>query len=229
MTSPGKFIVIEGTDGSGKTEQFRRLVLRLPQGFPFKTADFPQYDEPSSYFVTEYLNGRYGAANDVSAKKASLFYALDRMDASLKKMDRWLASGQAIIGNRWVGSSMAHQGGKIENKKERIAFFKWLYELEFEICGVPKPDVSIVLHMPAAMAQELVDKKQSRNYISGKARDLHEGDLAHLEHAEKVYLEMAELFPDHFTVVECAPGGKLLSIPEVHEKVWEIARKTLGI
>ena len=74
----GKFIVIEGTDGSGKTEQFKRLVPRLAEQREVVTIDFPQYDSPSAYFVTEYLNGRYGTAEEVGSHKASLFYALDR-------------------------------------------------------------------------------------------------------------------------------------------------------
>ena len=227
----GKFIVIEGTDGSGKTEQFNRLVLRLPEGFAFKTLDFPQYDEPSSYFVREYLNGNYGPLEDedIGPRRASLFYALDRFDASEKKLKKWLADGTTVIANRYVGSNMGHQGGKIGDDKKRKDFFHWLYDLEYGICGIPRPDLNVILHMPAEVAQELVDKKAARNYIGGKKRDLHEGNLEHLRHAEKVYLEMAKLFPDNFTVVECAPEGKLLSIDAIHEKVWAVARKTLGL
>lgn len=227
----GKFIVIEGTDGSGKTEQFNRLVLRLPEGFVFKTLDFPQYDEPSSYFVREYLNGNYGSLEDeeVGPRRASLFYALDRFDASEKKLKKWLADGPSIIANRYVGSNMGHQGGKVSDGKKRNDFFKWLYDLEYGICGIPRPDLNIILHMPAEIAQELVDKKAARGYVGGKKRDLHEGNLEHLRHAEKVYLEIAKLFPDDFTVVECAPEGTLLSIDAIHEKVWAIARKTLGL
>ncbi len=227
----GKFIVIEGTDGSGKTEQFNRLLLRLPEGFAFKTLDFPQYDEPSSYFAREYLNGNYGPLEDdeIGPRRASLFYALDRFDASEKRSKKWLAEGMSVIANRYVGSSMGHQGGKIKNEKKRKDFFKWLYDLEYGICGIPRPDLNIILHMPAEIAQELVDKKSAREYIGGKKRDLHEGNLEHLKHAEMVYLEMAKLFPDDFTVVECAPGGKLLSIEDIHEKVWSVARKTLGL
>jgi dTMP kinase len=231
MSARGKFIVIEGTDGSGKTEQWNRLLLRLPEGFPFQTIDFPQYDEPSSYFVREYLNGRYGALEDevVGPRRASLFFALDRFDASEKKLKKWLEEGKTVVANRYVGSSMGHQGGKIMDKGKRMDFFRWLHELEYKICGIPKPDLNIILHVPAAIAQQLVDKKAERNYIGGKSRDLHEGNLAHLEHAEQVYLEMAKLFPDDFTVIECAPEGKLLSIEAIHEKVWAVAGKAMGL
>lgn len=231
MSVPGKFIVIEGTDGSGKTEQFNRLVLRLPDGFSVKTIDFPRYDEPSSYFAREYLNGVYGALEDgeLGARRASLFYALDRFDASEKKMKQWLSAGATLVANRYVGSNMGHQGGKILDEKKRKEFFRWLYDLEYGVLGVPKPDLNIILHMPAEIAQELVDRKAVRGYIGGKKRDLHEGNIEHLRHAEKVYLQIAELFPDDFKVIECAPNGNLLSLEEIHAKVWEIARKMLDL
>ncbi len=231
MSGRGKFIVIEGTDGSGKTEQFNRLLMRLPEGFSVKTIDFPQYEEPSSYFVREYLNGNYGALEDeeIGPRRASLFYALDRFDASEKKIKKWLDDGVTVIANRYVGSNMGHQGGKIGDGKQRKDFFGWLDELEYGTFGVPRPDLNIILHVPAEIAQELVDRKAARGYIGGKKRDLHEGNIEHLRHAEKVYLEIAELFPENFTVIECAPEGKLLSIEEIHEKVWDVAKRTLNL
>jgi dTMP kinase len=69
----GIFLVIEGTDGSGKGTQFKLLVERLKKaGHEVATFDFPQYDEPSSYFVKEYLNGRYGTAEDVGPYTQSI-------------------------------------------------------------------------------------------------------------------------------------------------------------
>ena len=74
----GTFIVIEGTDGSGKSTQFARLTERLVQeGYDVATFDFPQYDQASSYFVQQYLNGKYGTAEEVGPYTGSLFYALD--------------------------------------------------------------------------------------------------------------------------------------------------------
>ena len=81
----GMFIVIEGTDGSGKGTQFNILKKRLEkEGYEVETFDFPQYDKDSSFFVKEYLNGKYGSAEDVGPFTGSLFYALDRYQASFK-------------------------------------------------------------------------------------------------------------------------------------------------
>jgi dTMP kinase len=107
-----------------------------------------------------------------------------------------------------------------------MKFFRWLDNLEYNIFGIPKPDLNVILHMPAEMAQKLVDKKSvdNRKYVNGKKRDLHEADLEHLKNAEKVYMEISKLFPNT-KLVECVSQGKLLSPAEVHNKVWELVRR----
>jgi dTMP kinase len=145
MPTPGKFIVIEGTDGSGKTVQFERLILALPEGTKLGTLDFPQYGEPSSYFVEKYLTGKYG--DDIEPYAASVFFAVDRFDVKLKTL-QWLEEGRVVVANRYVASNMAHQGGRMEKKSDRERFYKWLYELEYGTFGIPKPDLNIVLHAP---------------------------------------------------------------------------------
>ena len=48
----GKLIVIEGTDGSGKSTQFKKLTDRLAaEGKNFQQLEFPQYSEPSSALI----------------------------------------------------------------------------------------------------------------------------------------------------------------------------------
>jgi len=224
----GKFIVIEGPDGSGKSEQFKRLVAKIPQGTALHTTHFPQYEEPSSYFVREYLAGNYGTLDMMGPYEASLFYAMDRYDASVKRLNPWLRANETIILDRFVGSNMGHQGSKIENKEERLKFFQWLYNIEYGTLKIPKPDLNIILHMPAETSLEL-RKKRAATETAPLKKDIHEADLSHLQKTEKIYLEIAKLFPDDFTVVECVENGKLLSIDEIHEKVWAIAAKRLGL
>ena len=82
----GKLIVLEGTDGSGKSTQFRRLTERLTaEGKTFQKLVFPQYSEPSSALIRMYLGGEFGGSPaDVNAYAASAFYAVDRF-ASYKQ------------------------------------------------------------------------------------------------------------------------------------------------
>jgi dTMP kinase len=225
----GKFIVIEGTDGSGKGEQTIRLVKRIKDsGKEVSPFDFPRYSEPSSYFINEYLNGRLGTLAEINPKTASLFYALDRY-AAAPSIRVALDAENVVVSNRYVASNLGHQGSKYDDPDERKKYFEWNYDLEYNINGIPKPDLNIILHVPAEIAQALVDKKLERQYLGGKKRDLHEADISHLKRTEETYRQLTELFPKDFTVVECMENGRLLSIEEVHEKVWVIAVKTLGL
>ena len=227
MPSRGKFIVIEGTDGSGKTVQFERAVLALPEGTKLGTLDFPQYGEPSAYFVEKYLTGKYGG--DLGPHAASVLFAVDRFDVKLKVL-QWLAEGRAVFSNRYVASNMAYQGAKILHEGEREKFYRWLHALEYETFGIPKPDINIVLHVPAEISYKLVGKNHTREHrgVGNEARDIHEVDFAYQKRAEEVYLEIAALYPAEFEVIECAPQGTLLSPDEIHGLVWRSIQKVLG-
>lgn len=220
---PGKFIVLDGTDGAGKATQTKLLIETLrAAGYEVESANFPQYGSKSAGMIEEYLNGKYGEVNPYAA---SMFYAVDRFDASFK-IRQWLSEGKIIVSNRYVTANAGHQGGKIANSEERVAFFKWLDHLEYTVFGIPKPDLNIILHIPAEVAQRLVDFKEdlTRVYVGGNKRDIHEADLVHLKNAEKVYLEIAQLFPNT-KLIDCMDVGRLLTPQEVHNKVWELVRR----
>lgn len=218
--STGTFIVIEGTDGSGKGTQFRLLADRLiDAGYEVATFDFPQYDKSSSYFVREYLNGKYGTADEVGPYTGSLFYALDRFEAA-HDIRKALSEGKIVLANRFVGSNMAHQGTKFQHAEERRGYFIWLDNLEFEMLRVPRPDISFVLRVPAEVAQTLVDQKESRSYTD-KKRDIHEADLSHLQRAVAVYDDMCELFPQDFARIDCVRNNNLLPIEAVQDLLWQ--------
>jgi len=218
MYKIGKFIVIDGTDGSGKATQTSLLAEKLRAfGFSVEIADFPQYGKKSAGLVEEYLNGKYGNAEEVGPYRASIFYACDRYDASFK-IKQWLSEGKIVISNRYVTANMGHQGGKIKNSLERKAYFEWLNRMEYEIFGIPKPDINIILHVDAEVAQRLVDAKGNRNYIGGERRDLHEADLKHLRDAERVYLEIASFYPD-MQLIECTRQGNIMPKEEINELI----------
>ncbi len=210
----GKLIVLDGTDGAGKTTQTQLLTETLrEQGYNVEVADFPKYGSKSAGPLEEYLSGKYGQLNPSAS---SIFYAVDRLDAS-KQLHDWLAEGKVVISNRYVTANAGHQGGKIADRTERLKFFKWLNNLEYNIFGIPKPDLNIILHVPAKVGQSRVKNR-------GKKTDIHETDIKHLRNAEKVYLEIASLFPNT-RLVECANGGEMLTPKEVHNQIWEYVRR----
>jgi dTMP kinase len=225
MPIHSNFISIDGTDGCGKATQVKMLVERLmSENYPVEMTDFPQYGTKSAGPVEEYLNGKYG---QVGPEASSIFYAVDRFDASFK-IREWLNQGKIVISNRYVTANAGHQGGKIADSARRMEYFKWLNDLEYNIFKIPRPDLNIILHVPAEMAQRLVDKKSAdqRAYAQGKKRDLHESDINHLKNAEMVYLEIAKTFPNT-ELIECVRGDRLLTPEEVHDLVWERVKRSL--
>ena len=213
-TKKGAFIVIDGTDASGKTEQARLLVERMTkEGQTVHSLSFPRYGKKSCGPVEEYLAGRYGTPEEVGPKRASKLYAIDRW-ASVREGDfAPLSAGTHILANRYVASNMGHQGSKIADAAARMDFFRWNDELEYGTFGIPRPDLNVILHVPAEVSMKLLAKR-------GRPLDAHE-NLEHLKAAEATYLEIARTFPG-FALIECAtPDGQdILPLEVIHEMVW---------
>jgi dTMP kinase len=96
-----------------------------------------------------------------------------------------------------------------------------LDNLEYNIFGLPKPDLNIVLNMPYMTAHKLIQSRKSEeNWIDS----VHEKNLTHLRLAQNVYLQIAQLFPNT-KIVECVEGKNLLSQNVVHNQVWELVRR----
>lgn len=220
------FIVLEGSDGSGKTTQFKLLAERLrAAGHEVDTYDFPRYEEPSSYFVKRYLNGEYGPASEVSPYTASLFYALDRFEAA-PLIRQSLAEDKIVLANRYTGSNMAHQGAKFPRAGEQRGFFVWADSLEFQLLGIPRPTINIFLRVPAEAAYKLIKQKPPRGYTS-KNHDEHEADIDHLRQAVSAYDTLCQLFSKDFQAIDCTKNMKILSITEVNNRIWSLIKPLL--
>jgi len=213
----GKFIVIEGTDGSGKGTQVELLAEAFKKkDVKFEITDFPQYKTPSAYFVEKYLRGEYGSLDEVGPYKASYFYALDRFDKS-HDMKKWIDEGTHIISNRFTTSSMGHQTSKLDSVEEQDAFLNWLDNLEYNDLDIPRPDLVIFLFVPPEVGQKLVSEKASREYTKGKSHDIHESDINHLKKASQAYEYVAKKF--NWLRIDCTKNGKLMSREEIHQLV----------
>lgn len=231
----GKFIVFEGLDGSGKSTQTKLLFDRLKkEGCKVFKIDFPQHGEKSSGLVDEYLNGKYGSAEEVGPYRASIFYAADRYAASFK-IREWLKHKAVVISDRYVASNIAHQGGKIKNRKQRKKFLKWLYNLEYQLFGIPKPDITFILktspELSLKLAHKITDRekiKRRKSYLGNKKRDIHEEDSTHQKNAMNRYLEVAKEFKKDYQIIECAKNGRLFTPEIIHHEIWEKTKELLG-
>ena len=117
----GKLIVIEGTDGSGKSTQFKLLTQRLEEeNHQFQKLVFPQYAEPSSALIRMYLGGEFGSSpSDVNAYAASAFYAVDRYASYKKVWGQWYEQGGLVVSDRYTTSNAVHQASKEEGEHQQ--------------------------------------------------------------------------------------------------------------
>ncbi len=217
MKMKGRLIVFEGTDGSGKSTQFKRLCQRLDrEGRDYRRLIFPQYQEPSSMLIRMYLGGEFGShPDDVNAYAASSFYAVDRYAAWKKVWGEYYRSGGLVLSDRYTTSNAVHQACKLP-EEDWPAFFHWLFDFEYGKLGLPEPDRVIYLDMPTEKAVELLRSREASTHTRG---DIHEVDTEYLTKCRRTALRAAELYG--WQVVSCVDAaGAVRSVEELHDEVW---------
>ncbi|MBO5323154.1 MAG: deoxynucleoside kinase [Oscillospiraceae bacterium] len=219
----GKLIVIEGTDGSGKSTQFKALTERLRnEGTEFKTLVFPQYSEPSSALIRMYLGGEFGTnPSDVNAYAASAFYAVDRYASYKKDWGEWFEQGGIIVSDRYTTSNAVHQTSK-EPKEKQGEFLRWLYEFEYDKLGLPRPDLTIYLDVPTAFTEKLM---RHREASTNTKADIHEQDMDYLATCRETGRAAAKFY--NWTIIDCVKDGQMRSIEDIHEEIYAQVRACL--
>lgn len=216
----GKLIVIEGTDCSGKETQSKLLEEKLSNlGYKVYRMGFPKYETPTGKIIGGCYLGKpeigeslfKEGANSVDPKVACLYYAADRK-YNINEALEYLEKGYFVILDRYTTSNMAHQGGKISNKEERINMYQWIDRLEYWLLGLPKPDITIFLHMPYEHSLEL---KKNREFL-----DEHEKNPEHLKNAEAAYIELSELY--NWRKVKCVENDTIRTIEDINKEVIKI-------
>ncbi|MBE6587517.1 MAG: thymidylate kinase [Ruminococcaceae bacterium] len=214
----GRFIVIEGLDGSGKTTQGKLLAERLRrEGKKVRELSFPCYGEKSATLVEMYLGGLLGESpSDTNGYAASVFYAADRYISYVTDWKKDIEDGECIVlATRYTTANAYHQLSKLP-REEWEGFLSWLYDFEFSKIGLPRPDSVVLL----SMNQEISSKNvKDRSAETGQMIDIHEKDRDYLLRCAEAALFAAE--KDGWHVIECAPDGILLPIEEINDKIKE--------
>jgi len=214
----GRLIVFEGIDGSGKSTQFELMCDRLAgESRDFKRVRFPRYSEPSSALIKMYLGGEFGDdPGAVNAYAASSFYAVDRFASFIQDWRGYYESGGLILTDRFTTSNALHQGGKIL-PKQREHFFKWLYDYEFNLMGLPAPDLVIFLDIDASRAAKRLEHRQTETGTTG---DIHEKDASYLDQCAICGKQAALLYD--WRVISCFENDYERSENELHQEIYEI-------
>lgn len=223
-----KLIAIDGVDASGKQTHTELLAEHLKSlGKKVLRLSFPMYGSESSALVKLYLSGRLGKnAEDVDAYAASTFFAADRF--ATYRMD-WKKdyddSKTVIIADRYVSSNMIHQASKIENLTEKDKFLDWLYDFEFNLYKIPKPDMTVFLDMPPKYGKMLICGRNNK-FSGGEKLDIHESDFSYLEKSYENAKYVTEKFG--WQTVPCVKDGKIRPIDDIQRDIRKITESIIN-
>lgn len=219
----GKLIVIEGTDGSGKSTQFALLTSRLEQEqIAFQKLVFPRYSQPSSALIRMYLGGDFGSSpNSVNAYAASTFYAVDRYASYKMDWGQWYENGGLVVSDRYTTSNAVHQASK-EPEESREEFLAWLYDLEYGKLGLPKPDLILYLDVPTDFTETMMRRREQDTHTHA---DIHEQDLNYLAACRQSGKAAAAFYG--WKVIQCVRDGKMRTIEDIHEEIYRLVRQCL--
>ena len=229
----GKIIVIEGTECSGKETQTKLLVEKLEGiGKKVKRVSFPMYDSPTGKLIGACLLGKPEMCEELLKDNHSFFpegggnidslaaidlYAADRR-YNLPKINKLLDEGYIVIIDRYVASNMAHRGGLLENRKDRLAIYKKIEMLEYDINELPRPDKTILLYLPYEYACIL---KKNRKEVADET----EKNEKYLKMGEKAYLELSAIYD--YDVIDCVKNKEIRTIEDINIELFDKIKEIL--
>lgn len=217
---PGRLIVIEGIDGSGKSTQVAYLKARLErEGRSFRYQQFPRYENPSSQLVRMYLGGEFGRDPDrINPYASSAFYAVDRAAAFLQGLGEYYRDGGIILCDRYSTSNAVHQASKLK-PEEQIAFTEWLFDFEYGKLGLPKPDLVFFLDISAQRSTSLIKKR-------GQGEDIHEADLDYLIRSGAAARRIASHYG--WKRISCERDGAMRTPEEIADEIYREAEASFA-
>ncbi len=217
----GLFIVLDGNDGSGKATQAKLLKDYLTgKGIDAEKVDFPSYDQNFfGAFIGECLAGQHGDFVTMDPKIASVLYAADRFESSMK-IRQLLNAGTIVIADRYASSNQIHQGGKIADPVERESFLSWLDRMEYDVFGIPRPSAVLYLRVPLEVSLTLLQEKRAvkSNVLSEGEKDTVESDMAYLSNSIMT-AEWLLTNQKNWKGIDCMNGAQLRTREDIHADV----------
>ena len=158
-------------------------------------------------------------ADEIDGKSMALWFALDRWESFKDYKD---GETDFLIINRFVMSNAVYQSIRdIDLGKPDIV--DWVFDLEYNHFGLPRPDLNIIFSILPKAAEENVTKKGYREYV-GEGKDIYESDHGIQQRAMAKYLEIAGR-TEETEIIYCMEDGKLKSIEAISALVMDAVKR----
>ena len=211
MTLSGRFIVLDGIDGSGTTTQGQRLVAALQAAGV--SARFTC--EPSAGPIGRQIRQLLGAAAAEPSHAwdtLALLFAADRLDHLAREIRPALAAGVTVVCDRYDLSSLAYQGATAPaaGAEDTLVWIRALNQ------RAQRPDLTLVLDVDPDVAE-------ARRIARGQPAELFERrDLQ--RRLARLYAAAEQLVPGDRLVHVAADAG----LEEVAARLWAAVTLAFG-
>ncbi len=195
----GKFIVLDGPDGCGKTTQQKLLAEKLMQaGVDILTVRDPGDTRSGEAIRKILLDEKY---SPLDRRCETLLFMASRAQLVSQKIVPALSAHKTVIADRYVTSTCAYQGACGENIKKIISLARYATQNTW-------PDLTIILDVSA---------QTGLKRISGRKFDAMENrGLTFHKRVREIFLSMPEIYPGHIEIIN-SKG----TIKSVHRKILE--------
>lgn len=219
------FIVLEGTDGCGKSTQSALLREYLEKkGKRVVFYHFPVLETGGVFgeLLAEYLRGEFGSMESLPPKLIGVLYAANRRDLQVQ-MRSELTSGAVIVADRYFASNLAYAGAKLHDVALRTELIRWLLRVDLEEFGNLEPDLTLFLDAPLSFSMCVNEQRKGacaseRSYTEGK-QDIHEAKWEYQQEVQSVYRTLGAYLRNYHTINCADDAGQMLSVAAIFERI----------
>ena len=190
MTARGRFVTLEGPEGSGKTTAARHLAEWLRGRGVATVLTHEPGGTPLGDEVRRIVLHMRGMSDDLDPRADALLYAAGRAQHVARVIRPALERGEWVVCARYIDSSLAYQGAGYGNDMAELRRLQ-----DFATYGL-RPDLTILLDVPVEVGLERTRRRAEWNRFEDTE------ETAFFEQVRGAYLRFAADEPDRFEVVD---------------------------
>jgi dTMP kinase len=188
----GRFITLEGPEGSGKSTAARHLVDWLRARGVAALLTHEPGGTPLGEEVRRLVLHVRGMSDDLDPRADALLYAAARAQHVARVIRPALERGEWVVCARFADSSLAYQGAGYGNDPAEMRRLQ-----EFATGGL-WPDLTLLLDVPVEVGLERTRRRREWNRFEDTEA------VAFFERVRRAYLDLAATEPGRFEIIDGA-------------------------